>query len=97
MGLACPKPKPRLLDKRALKATTARQWREARLVVLKRDRHACRACGQSHGLEVHHVVLRSLGGKDVVSKQLHLCSSRCASRMYGLCASHLGFTSSTSY
>ncbi len=70
---AQPRPRPRLLDKRAIKATKVKQWRDTRVVVLKRDRHRCRACGQKHGLEVHHVVMRSLGGKDDASNLIALC------------------------
>jgi len=79
---AQPRPRPRLLEKRASKATTARQWREARVVVLKRDGHRCRACGQQHGLEVHHVVMRSLGGKHEPSNLISLCAD-CHKSVHG--------------
>lgn len=71
---AQPRPRPRLLDKRAIKATQRSQWRELRVIVLKRDRHRCRACSSTHGLEVHHVVMRSLGGKDEASNLIALCA-----------------------
>ena len=77
-----PRPRPRLLDRRALTATKARQWRETRRVVLQRDGHRCRACGQAHGLEVHHVVMRSLGGKDVASNLIALCRD-CHASVHG--------------
>lgn len=73
MSLGIPKPRPRLLAKRATKAATARQWRQARIVVLTRDKHRCRACGSVHGLDVHHVVLRSLGGSDEPENLIALC------------------------
>lgn len=76
------RPRPRLLDKRALEATKDRQWRETRRRVLERDRHRCRACGQSHGLEAHHVVMRSLGGKDDQRNLIALCNS-CHKSVHG--------------
>lgn len=77
-----PKPRPKLLDKRALKATKASQWRQTRMVVLKRDGHRCRACSASHGLEVHHVVMRSLGGTDDARNLIALCRS-CHESVHG--------------
>lgn len=68
-----PRPKPRLLAKRKAKATSAKDWRETRVVVLNRDGHRCRACGQKHGLDVHHVVMRSLGGSDDAGNLIALC------------------------
>lgn len=70
---AQPRPRPRLLDKRAIKATRQAQWRKTRIVVMERDHHRCRACGSRHGLEAHHVVMRSLGGKDDASNLIALC------------------------
>lgn len=79
---AQPRPKPRLLSKRAIKVASAKQWRETRVVVLKRDGHRCRACGQTHGLEVHHVVMRSLGGTDEASNLIALCRD-CHTSVHG--------------
>lgn len=79
---AQPRPRPRLLAKRAIKATKRYQWSELRAFVLKRDKHRCRACGQKHGLEVHHVVMRSLGGKDEASNLVALCRD-CHASVHG--------------
>jgi 5-methylcytosine-specific restriction endonuclease McrA len=68
-----PKPRPKLLDKRARKASKQTDWRKVRIVVLTRDGHRCRACSSKQGLEVHHVVMRSLGGKDEAGNLIALC------------------------
>jgi len=79
---AQPKPKPKLLSKRAEKAAKHTTWRKVRAVVLERDKHQCRACGQKHGLDVHHVVMRSLGGSDDESNLLALCRD-CHASVHG--------------
>lgn len=79
---ACPKPTPRLLGRRAEKANKATNWRKVRAAVLERDKHQCRACGQRHGLDVHHVVMRSLGGTDDASNGIALCRD-CHSSVHG--------------
>jgi 5-methylcytosine-specific restriction endonuclease McrA len=70
---AFPKPRPRLLDKRKAKADKATDWRKVRIAVLARDKHRCRACSASHGLDVHHVIMRSLGGSDLACNLITLC------------------------
>ena len=70
----CPKAPPRLLAKQKADRATDRAWWALRRLVLARDGHACRACGSTHGLEAHHVVMRSLGGKDVAENLIALCS-----------------------
>lgn len=79
---AQPKPRPKLLDKRDTKAAQHTQWRKARAAVLERDGHRCRACGQKHGLDVHHVVMRSLGGSDDVTNLIALCRD-CHTSVHG--------------
>lgn len=74
MAFALPKPRPKLLDKRAIAATKLYQWRELRKTVLKRDGNRCRACGRKAS-EIHHILFRSLGGKDEASNLLALCDS----------------------
>lgn len=77
-----PKPRPRLLSKRAEKASERTQWMRVRREVLARDGHRCRACGQSHGLDVHHVVMRSLGGSDDATNLIALCRD-CHTSVHG--------------
>lgn len=60
------KPKPL---KRQKMATSLRDE------VLALDRHSCRFCGTKRSkLDVHHVIYRSGGGKDVRHNLLTLCS-----------------------
>jgi len=54
----------------------AHRWREVRAVVLKRDGHACRACGKPcpHGeADVHHLIPRAAGGVDDPANLITLC------------------------
>lgn len=76
------KPKPKLLEKRAAKQDEGKAWRKARITVLDRDKHVCRACGSKHGLDVHHVIMRSLGGSDDVANLIALCRD-CHSSVHG--------------
>jgi 5-methylcytosine-specific restriction endonuclease McrA len=73
-GVACPKPRPRRLDKRVLKLALDRQWWEIRKRVKQRDNGQCRVCGKP-GVEVHHIEFRSRGGKDVMSNLVLLCKT----------------------
>lgn len=73
MGVPQPKPVPRLLAKQKAAAKLDRAWWTLRKAVMARDGHACRACGDRHGLEAHHVVMRSLGGRDEVENLIALC------------------------
>ena len=43
--------------------------------VLYRDRHRCRECGSSYGVEVHHIIRRSAGGPDSPENLITLCRS----------------------
>ena len=52
------------------------QWRAVRAVVLARDSHACRACGEtcSQGeADVHHLIPRAAGGVDDPANLITLC------------------------
>ncbi len=82
MSLGIQKPRPRLLDKRAIAATKSLQWQKVRRFVLKRD-GACRACKRGgRALEAHHVLFRSLGGKDEARNLIALCK-RCHEDVHG--------------
>jgi len=45
-------------------AATREEWTAIRLIVLRRARWRCQACGHWGALEVHHVVKRAQGGSD---------------------------------
>ena len=52
------------------------QWRAVRAVVLARDSHTCRACGEacSQGeADVHHLIPRAAGGLDDPANLITLC------------------------
>jgi ATP-dependent DNA helicase RecQ len=52
------------------------QWRAVRAVVLARDSHACRSCGEtcSQGeADVHHLIPRAAGGVDDPANLITLC------------------------
>jgi ATP-dependent DNA helicase RecQ len=52
------------------------RWREVREVVLARDGHVCRSCGQpcKRGeADVHHLIARAAGGADEAANLITLC------------------------
>lgn len=67
------KPRPRRLEKRAIKAAQSLQWRELRRRVLKRDGGLCRVCKHRRACEAHHLLYRSLGGKDEARNLISVC------------------------
>lgn len=44
------------------------------VLVRERDGNTCRWCGDPHGVEVHHIVYRSRGGKHDTSNLICLCA-----------------------
>lgn len=80
--LKFPKPTPRLLKKRQAKALTKREWRALHQIVAERDGKHCRNCKTERGLDLHHVIFRSLGGKDVAENLILLCQ-RCHQDVHG--------------
>lgn len=76
-----PKPRPKLLDKRQAAATKDTNWRNVAAAVKLRDKGMCRLCGRK-GVDPHHIVMRSLGGRDEVSNALLTCR-RCHDDIHG--------------
>ena len=70
--LAFPKPRPRIVESRALKAAKLSQLVELKKRIRKRDGSVCRSCGR-FGVEIHHLVYRSHGGKDEAKNVVLLC------------------------
>jgi hypothetical protein len=69
---ACPKPEPRCLRDAAQKRQDELAWRALKSRVTKRDLKRCRVClkaGASH----HHIIPKSLGGRDTDSNVILLC------------------------
>jgi 5-methylcytosine-specific restriction endonuclease McrA len=50
--------------------------------VFTRDRWHCRHCNNSNGLDPHHVIFKSAGGKDVPNNLLTLCR-KCHDDVHG--------------
>ena len=67
-----PKPAPRLLERRQRAADKGLHWREVQAVVRAHEHGRCVVCGKP-GHEVHHVVYRSHGGRDVPDNLALLC------------------------
>jgi ATP-dependent DNA helicase RecQ len=79
-----PVPAPRISSSRA------NQWQQVRATVLERDRLTCQICGTkptSGGLDVHHLVPRSVGGPDDPGNLITLCDGCHATRHPNLHAS----------
>ena len=71
-GSYCPAHRPASGSK-AWAAGSTRAWRRARAAALARDGHQCVRCGQTAGLEVHHVRSRAAGGGDELANLVTLC------------------------
>lgn len=72
-GLAFPKPTPRCLSRPIEAKERERNRRNAYARVTRRDGGKCRICGKKGQLEKHHVLPRSLGGKDEPSNLILIC------------------------
>lgn len=46
---------------------------ELRKEIYRRDGWSCVCCGNSNNIQIHHIVKRSLGGKDYTSNLVTLC------------------------
>src|SRR5688500_13770997 len=66
------KPRPRLLDKRKAAREKLSAWKGVRRVVLARDKGRCRVCDMK-AYDVHHLLPRSRGGRDVESNLVSVC------------------------
>jgi hypothetical protein len=49
------------------------EWKQKRLLRLKRDAYRCHNCGGTHGLEVHHKGYKGLNGGDDLDDLVTLC------------------------
>ena len=73
MALAFPKPRPKFYEKRESAKAQQANWRRLRTQVIKRDGLRCRVCGVTHGLDLHHILMKSLGGTDVLENVCFVC------------------------
>ena len=58
------KDRPRYYVKEDAKRERQKNWKKLAAAVTKRDGKKCRVTGELHGLDLHHLLPRSLGGKD---------------------------------
>jgi len=76
MGVACPKPEPRVIDRKAKKRADESEYDRNSEIVRARDRH-CRVCGTERNLSTHHVIPRSRARrskeKHDVARMMTLC------------------------
>jgi 5-methylcytosine-specific restriction endonuclease McrA len=70
---AQPKPKLRFHEKRESAKQQADNWKKLRAAVIKRDGLACRVCGVPRALDLHHILMKSLGGRDEASNVCFVC------------------------
>lgn len=68
-----PKGRPHVFDKRDQAREKANALRSVYAQVSERDERQCRCCGRRDGLHHHHVVWRSMGGKDTRENLALLC------------------------
>ena len=68
-----PKPEPRILRDAAIKREEEKAWRLCKARVTRRDGKRCRVCGKG-GAEHHHVIPKSLGGRDTDDNVALLCA-----------------------
>ena len=71
-GLLYPKSPPRVIDKREQRRAHDANWRKVMATVKRRDGGRCRMCG-AVGTDPHHLLARSLGGKDTVENVAWMC------------------------
>jgi 5-methylcytosine-specific restriction endonuclease McrA len=74
MGLAFPKPRPRIFDKRDAAREKQRIQRSVYAKVSERDGRQCRCCGRKDSLHHHHIVYRSRLGEDSTANIVLLCA-----------------------
>jgi 5-methylcytosine-specific restriction endonuclease McrA len=73
MGVAVPKPHfKRRVPKRFNRGKFSKETRER---IFDRDEGLCRSCGALGHLEIHHVYLKSQGGRGVTSNGMLVCAS----------------------
>jgi 5-methylcytosine-specific restriction endonuclease McrA len=73
MAIGFPKPRPRYYEKQDAELERQKNWKKLAVAVTKRDGKNCRVCGVAHGLDLHHLLMRSLGGKDELMNLAWIC------------------------
>lgn len=73
MPVAVPKPRPRYYATRERERERQKNWKQLAAAVTKRDGKRCRVCGLTRELDLHHLLMRSLGGRDELMNLVWLC------------------------
>lgn len=73
MAVPVPKPRPKYYDKQESERERQKNWRAMATAVTKRDGKHCRVCGTPRELDLHHLLMRSLGGRDEAHNLIWLC------------------------
>ena len=68
-----PKPRPKRAEKRSEDAKRQRLWLAVREKAFARDGYLCRVCGTNRPFDGHHLLARSLGGRDELMNVLSVC------------------------
>lgn len=76
------KPRPKLLEKRKAARDRERNWQRIRAQAFARDGYLCRVCQKNRPFDGHHVLARSLGGKDEIGNVISVCR-RCHEDIHG--------------
>jgi 5-methylcytosine-specific restriction endonuclease McrA len=69
------------MQRSAKSTSTADEYDQLRLEVLRRDGWRCQACGSRKDLQVHHQLFRSHGGDDAMANLITLCAD-CHARVH---------------
>ena len=77
-----PKARPKLLEKREAARARETRWRLVRKLVLARHNGKCRVCWNHRAFDAHHLLARSLGGKDELGNLIPVCR-RCHEDIHG--------------
>lgn len=67
------KDEPRYYRKKKAERERMSNWKKLAAAVTKRDGKHCRCCGALHALDLHHILMRSLGGKDELTNLCWVC------------------------
>lgn len=66
-------PKPKFKRRVPLAGKRSEFPQKVREQIKRRDNYECQMCGTPYGLEIHHVVERSRGGRGVLTNGVTLC------------------------
>lgn len=77
------KPRPKLLEKREAARQKQAAWQRLKGRVFARDGYLCRVCQKNRPYDGHHLLARSLGGKDEDHNVISVCRVPCHQDIHG--------------